>query len=185
MKTALLLIDLQNDYFPGGKMVLEGSLEAGLKAYRLLDYFRKEKSPRIFIQHISTRSGATFFLSDTDGVEIHESVRPERLEAIIQKHYPNAFRDTRLLSFLRESRVQGLVICGMMTHMCVDATVRAASEHGFKCWIAGDACATKALTFQGKDVPAAAVQGAFLAALDGTYGKVGTVEEIILQGVDS
>jgi nicotinamidase-related amidase len=184
MKTALLLIDIQNDYFPGGKMVLEGSLEAGQKANRLLEYFRKEKFPRIFVQHVSTRSGATFFLPDTDGVNIHESVRPAKLETVIQKHYPNAFRDTRLLSFLRESRVQALVIGGMMTHLCVDATVRAASEHGFECWIAGDACATRALTFQGKTIPAEAVQGAFLAALDGTYGKVGTVEEIIFKGVD-
>lgn len=165
-------------------MVLEGSLAAGEKAGRLLAFFRKEKYPRIFCQHISTRSGATFFLPDTDGVAIHESVKPAKLEAIIQKHYPNAFRDTRLLSFLRETRVQKLVIAGMMTHMCVDATVRAASEHGFECLIAGDACATKDLTFQGKVIPAPAVQGAFLAALDGTYGKVMTVDDIILQGVD-
>jgi len=184
MKTALLLIDIQNDYFPGGKMALEGSLEAGQKAKRLLEYFRKERFPRVHIQHVSTRDGATFLLSDTDGVQFHESVRPAELETVIQKHYPNAFRDTRLLSFLRESRVQGLVIAGMMTHLCVDATVRAASEHGFECWIAGDACATKALTFQGKTIPAGEVQGAFLAALDGTYGKVMNAEDIIFQGVD-
>ena len=70
MKTALVLVDIQNDYFPGGTMELEGSAEASLRAKELLSHFRQARLPLIHIQHVSTRPGATFFLPDTDGVKI-------------------------------------------------------------------------------------------------------------------
>lgn len=175
----LLLIDIQNDYFPGGRMELEGSVEASLRAAELLSSFRREGLPVVFIQHVSLRPGATFFLPDTDGVKIHENVRPHENEIIIQKHYPNAFLDTPLLAHLRGVGALRLVICGMMTHMCVDATVRAARDYGFECMVAGDACATKALVHEGRTVAAPDVHAAFLAALSGTYGKVLTTREVV------
>ncbi len=58
MKTALILIDIQNDYFPGGRMELEDPLEAAAQARRLLDFFRQQGWPTVHIQHISTRPGA-------------------------------------------------------------------------------------------------------------------------------
>ncbi|HEY5133907.1 MAG TPA: isochorismatase family protein, partial [Candidatus Krumholzibacteriaceae bacterium] len=133
------------------------------------------------IQHVSIRPGATFFLPDTDGVKIHENVRPLANEPVFQKHYPNAFRDTSLLAHLRGADALRLVICGMMTHMCVDATVRAAFDHGFECMVAGDACATKALVHEGRTVAAPDVHAAFLAALSGTYATVLTTANIIAQ----
>jgi nicotinamidase-related amidase len=172
MKTALLLIDIQNDYFPGGRMELEGSPEASLRAGELLTLFREKNLPIIHIQHISTRKGASFFLPDTAGVEIHTNVRPFPGETVIQKHFPNSFRDTELLPCIGETEVNRLVICGMMTHMCVDATVRAAFDHGFDCVTIHDACATRGLTFNGDEIPAAKVHGAFLAALAGLYAQV-------------
>lgn len=178
-KTALILIDIQNDYFPGGKNELHGSLEAGSQAGRLLEHFRRLGWDIIHIQHLSTRPGARFFLPGTTGAEIHASVQPLANETIIQKHYPNSFRETGLLEHLQTNQVNRLVIAGMMTHMCVDATTRAAFDFGFECLVAADACATKDLGFQGQVVPAGHVHAAFLAALQGTYAKVLTVEEII------
>jgi len=67
----------------------------------------------------------------------------------------------------------------MMTHMCIDATVRAACDHGFECIVAADACTTRDLTFAGATVPAAMVQRAFLAALNGTYAQVITTGKIV------
>ena len=67
----------------------------------------------------------------------------------------------------------------MMTHMCIDATTRAACDHGFECIVAADACATRDLAFAGETVPAAMVQRAFLAALKGTYAQVTTTDEIV------
>ena len=181
MKTALVLIDIQNDYFPGGKMELEGSLEASECAKRLLSFFRERNLPLVHIQHVATKPTATFFLPDTDGVKTHENVKPLEDETLFQKHYPNSFRDTPLLDHLKRGQIERVVIVGMMTHMCIDATTRAAFDFGFQCLIAQDACATRALTHDGKTVPADHVHRAFLAALNGTYGKVLTTDTIIQQ----
>ena len=172
MNIALLLIDIQNDYFPGGAMELVGSVEAGQRAAMLLAAFRRTGLPVIHVQHISTRPGATFFLPDTQGAEIHECVAPQEGETIVRKHFPNSFRETPLLEHLRSRNITGLVIAGMMTHMCVDTTTRAAADLGFACQLAHDACATRALSFDGATVSAADVQTAFVASLNGFFAKV-------------
>lgn len=179
MGTALLLIDIQNDYFPGGKMELSGSTEAGLRAAEILSAFRERKLPVIHIRHISARPGATFFLPGTVGSEIHASVSPAPGETVIEKNYPNSFRDTPLLEHLRKNGTGSLVIAGMMTHMCVDATTRAAFDLGFACTLAHDACATRNLSFEDRTVPAEHVHAAFLSALSGIYAKVVSTGEFL------
>jgi len=178
MKQSLLLIDIQNDYFPGGAMELDGSPEAGAKAGELLQAFRGAALPVIHIQHISVRPGTTFFLPDTPGVQIHRCVSPIDAEPIFQKKYPNSFRETPLLAHLQQLQIDRLVIAGMMTHMCVDTTVRAAADLGFHCILAYDACATKALSFGNKTVSAENVQTAFLSSLNGLFAAVRSVEQI-------
>lgn len=178
MSTALLIIDIQNDYFPGGAMELVGSTEAGAQAGKLLAAFRGKGLPVIHVQHISTRPGASFFVPETKGVEIHASVAPQAGETIIQKNFPNSFRDTPLLQHLRDRDITRLVIAGMMTQMCIDSTVRAAADLGFACSLAHDACATRDLSFGGVTVPAASVQAAFLAALNGLFARVQTTDEL-------
>jgi len=178
MTQALLLIDIQNDYFPGRAMEVAGSSAAAAQAAKLLQAFRQRTLPVIHIQHVSVRASATFFLPDTTGVQIHQSVAPQDGEALFQKHYPNSFRETPLLAHLREHHISQLVIAGMMTHMCIDSTTRAAADHGFPCLLAQDACATRALSFGGKTVPAGDVQTAYLAALNGLFAKVLPAEEI-------
>jgi nicotinamidase-related amidase len=178
MQTALLLIDIQNDYFPGGAMELVRSGEAGQRAAALLASFRAKGLPVIHVQHVSTRPGATFFLPDTPGVEIHAGVAPLPGETVVRKHFPNSFRETTLLDHLRERKIGGLVIGGMMTHMCVDTTVRAAFDLGFANQLAHDACATRALAFGGSTVAATDVQNAFLASLNGLFARVRSAAEI-------
>ena len=180
MTTALLLIDIQNDYFPGGKMELEGSLEASLRAREILAFFREKAWPLVHIQHVAIRPGATFFLPDTEGVKIHQNVEPLLGEVVFQKNYPNSFRDTPLLEHFREKQVDQVVVCGMMTHMCVDATVRAAFDYGLNVTVVHDACATRALTFGEQTIPGAQVHGAFLAALGAIYAKVVSAAEFTL-----
>ncbi len=179
MTTALLLIDIQNDYVPGGNMQLEGSIEASLRAGKILAFFREKQLPLVHIQHLAARPGATFFRPDTEGVQIQTNVAPLPGETIIQKNFPNAFRNTPLLDYLKEKQVNKVVVCGMMTHMCVDATTRAAFDLGFECSVIHDACATRALTFGGHTVPAAQVHAAFLAALAFVYAKVIGAEEFL------
>ena len=172
MKPALIIIDLQNDYFPGGKMELDGSPEASLQAAILLETFRTKGLPLVHVQHVSNRPGAGLFLPDTEGVKIHATVAPRAGETVLQKNFPNSFRGTHLLEHLRALGADQLIIAGMMTHMCVDATTRAAFDLGFTCNLAHDACATRALAFGDVRVPAAQVHAAFVAALAGLYAKV-------------
>lgn len=182
MSTALILIDIQNDYFPGGRMELVGSVEAAGAAARLLDEFRKASWPVFHIQHISTQPTATFFVPDTSGIDIHPSVTPLPGEQVITKHYPNSFRETDLLGRIRRANVDSILFCGMMTSMCVDATVRAAFDLGFTCTIVQDACAAPNLTFNGETIAARQVHGSFLAALGAVYAKIRTADDI-LEGI--
>jgi nicotinamidase-related amidase len=179
MTEALILIDLQNDYFPGGRMELEGSIEAGHKAGKILAYFRENRLPLIHVQHISSRPGATFLEAGTPGIEIHESVKPAEGELIVRKHFPNSFRNTSLLEHLRAKNIDSLIITGMMTNMCVDATVRAAFDYEFKSIVLSDACANRSLLYKDIEIPAAYVHAAFIASLIPIYAKVLTVDEYL------
>jgi nicotinamidase-related amidase len=179
MKNGLLLVDLQNDYFPGGRMELVGMEAAAGNAGLLLAEFRRTSSPVIHVQHVSARPGAVFFLPGTEGVEIHKSVAPAKGEPVVVKNYPNAFRGTSLLEILKNAHVDTLVLCGAMTHMCIDATARAAFDFGFRCLVAEDACATRDLSFQGKSIKAAEVHAAFMAALSAPYAGIVSTRDIL------
>ena len=178
MKTALLLIDIQNDYFPSGKMELVNPLEAAKKAYMLLQCFREHGGYQVHIQHVSLKPDAAFFVKGTSGSDIHDSVAHFEGEPIVYKHYPNSFRETNLLEMLKGWGIERVIICGMMTHMCVDATARAAADLGFQVIIAEDACATRDLKYGEMIIPAEHVHKAFLAALK-SYGQVMSSDQVI------
>jgi nicotinamidase-related amidase len=179
MSKGLILIDIQNDYFTGGKMELVGMKEAASNAQRLLAYFRQHQLPIFHVLHISTREGSTFFLPNTSGCEINESVKPQANESIVVKHYPNSFRETKLESLLKSNRVDELAICGAMTHMCIDTTTRAAFDLGFKCEVISDACATRDLEFNGNKVSAFDVNSVFMAALSVPFAQISTASDFI------
>lgn len=179
MNKCLVLVDLQNDYFPGGKMELVGIEAAAENARILLTEFRKKKLTIIHIQHISTPPNAFFLLSGTDGAKINDRVTPQEGETVVVKNYPNSFRDTSLLKILRNGHIYDLVICGAMSHMCIDATTRAAFDFGFNCVVAEDACATMDLFFNNKIIKASEVHASFMAALSFPYAKVVLTRNIV------
>jgi nicotinamidase-related amidase len=172
MKKGLILVDIQNDYFPGGNLELKGMKEAASVAGDLLRLFRDKAWPLFHVQHLSNYDGATFFLPDTPGVQIHETVKPLPGETVIRKHFPNSFRKTSLLDKIQEAGVEAVVICGAMSHLCIDATTRAAADLGFPCNVIHDGCATRDLDFRGRTVSAADVHAAFMAALGSGYARV-------------
>lgn len=176
----LVLIDIQNDYFPGGTMELDGAGQAGQVAAGLLDRYRAAGLPVVHVRHENLRPGSTFFLPDTRGAEIHPSNAPLPGEDVVLKHFPNAFRNTDLLELLRGFSATRLTVCGMMTHMCVDTSVRAAFDLGFAVRLAADACATRELSFAGRSVAAADVQTAYLAALGAVFAQVLPAAELAL-----
>lgn len=167
-KTAFLLIDIQDFYFLGGRVPLVNPEEASLNAKKLLDFFRENNWPVVHVRH-NAKSGA----------EIHKNVKPIETEKIVSKDDVNAFRNTDLLAHLNENKVKRLVICGMMTHMCVEAATRAAHDYGFECILVHDACATRALKFNDVEIPTDAVHNSTLASLSGYYARVMDTETFL------
>ncbi|MBG1264601.1 cysteine hydrolase family protein [Nostoc commune] len=180
MKTALILIDIQVDYFPNGKWELFGMEAAAQNAGKLLTGFRERNLPLFHIQHIAKNPDAPFFVAGTHGAEIHESVQPRENEKVIQKEFPNSFLQTSLLDDLHHDGIEKVVICGAMSNMCIDATTRAASDFGFKCVVAHDACAAKELEFLDHIIPAPEVHGSFMAGLALAYAKVVPTSEAMV-----
>lgn len=166
-KTALLLIDIQDFYFPGGKSALVEPVKAADNASKLLDYFRKEKMLVIHVRHNAEPGG-----------KINDIVKPLPDEKIFSKDAVNCFAGTDLLGYLKSHKTDTLVICGMQTHMCVEAATRAASDLGFKCILVHDACATKDLKFGDKVIKAEDVHYSTLATLK-NYSKVESTEEFL------
>ncbi|MBN7772624.1 cysteine hydrolase family protein [Clostridium aminobutyricum] len=178
MNKALLIIDVQNDYFPNGKCELHQPELALSSIKKLLRYFRDNKLPVYHIKHLSEKNAA-FFVPNTDGVNIHKDIMPLDSEKIIIKHYPNSFFETDLQAELSKERISDIVICGMMTHMCVDTTVRAAKDYGYNITLVSDACATKDLEWNGLTIPANIVQDVYMASINSKFANVITSENIL------
>jgi len=167
-KTALLIVDVQEFYFPGGRMQLENPELAGMNAGLLLDHFRNNEMLVYHVRH-----------NFEPGGDIHPYVKPIEGEAVISKDQVNAFAGTGLLEMMQRDSVEQLVICGMQTHMCMEAAVRAAHDYGFTCLVASDACATRALQFEEHIISAKNVHYSTLNTLQGSYARVITTDAII------
>lgn len=176
MKQALIIIDVQNDYFKNGKMELDHPEKALENINRLENKFIELNLPIIYIQHINYRKNATFFSHNTPGVKLHDRLKSKENSIIIEKHFPNSFKGTSLLETLQSLNVEQVVITGMMTHMCVDSTTRAASELNYNPILIPDATSTRNLHLFDKEVSAKNVQLSFLSALQ-NFAQVETVKE--------
>jgi len=177
MQQALILIDFQNDYFDGGALPLNGMIPVLNNANFLIKYAQENNLKIYTIQHISTRKGATFFLPDTKGVGLHDNLNSNNT-TIIKKKYPNSFRETILQDELKKHNISELLVCGAMTHMCIDTTVRAGFDLGYKITLAYDACATKDLQFKDNIIKAKDVQDSFISALGSIFCEVKSTREI-------
>ena len=171
-KTALLLIDIQMEYFPGGALPLQNPEAATRKARALLNTFREQSQSIVHIQHEMTEANAPFFKPGTAGQKIHPLVVPSANEIVLTKHTPNSFYQTELLSLLKESDIDELVLCGMMTHQCVNHTARAAKELGFKVSVISDACATLEHIYGNNVIPATQMHNAHIAGLEGFIAAI-------------
>ena len=178
MARALVVVDIQNDYFPGGANPVAGPEAAAAEARTLLDAFRASGEPVFHIRHVWDAPDALYLRPGTPGGEINSAVEPQAGEAVVDKAFPNAFLETSLDGDLKDAGVDRLVVCGMMTSMCVDATVRAAVDLGYEVSVAHDACATMPLEFGGRSVPASDVHTAFIAALGDGYAEVVSTADV-------
>lgn len=176
-KQVVLVVDIQNDYFPGGKLPLNNVEAARDKAVQVIEDARANGSPVVHIRHEFPFAEAPFFVAGTDGAKIHDTVRPLEGETVVLKQHANAFRDTNLRDVLDALDPDELVIVGSMSHMCIDATTRAAADVGYNPVVLHDACATLDLNFGDQVVEATKVHAAFMAALSQGYARLLTVDE--------
>lgn len=180
MTQGLIIIDVQNDYFAKGQLPLVNPEAALACINQLEDYFLAQQLPIIYIQHIDYRQDAPLFKAQTSGVQLHAHLRVNSDSTIVTKQYPNSFYHTDLTQRLHQLAVDQVVICGMMTHMCVDSTTRAARELGWNPLLITDATATTDLTMNGQTVTADQVSTAFLAAL-ASFATEQTTAEFLQQ----
>ena len=176
-KQALIVVDIQNEYFPGGKMLLEGVETAADNVAKVMAAARANGYVIVNIHHQEPDPQAPVFTAGTDGINFHPLVAPMDGEKVILKNYPNSFLKTDLHEYLQAQGVTDVVIIGAMSHMCIQATTRAASDLGYKVTVVHDACATLDLEFNGVSVPAAQVHASSMAALGFAYAEVVGMEE--------
>jgi nicotinamidase-related amidase len=169
--SVLIVIDAQREYVDG-KLPLSGVKPALTEIGALLARARKADVPIIHIQHRGRPGGA--FGPDTAGFAIAGAAAPAGTETIIEKALPNAFAGTTLGAALEGLGRKQLILTGFMTHMCVEATARAALDHGFKTTIIAAATATRDLPdpLTGETVPAAEVQRNALTALSDRFATI-------------
>ncbi len=178
-KQALIVVDIQNDYFPQGKWPLAGADTAADNAARLIETFRSVGDSVVHIRHEFTSHEAPFFTPGSEGAQLHPKVLNRTDEPVVLKHFVNSFRETELKSILDEQGIKELVVVGSMSHMCIDGITRAAADMGYAVTVIHDACASRDLEFNGVTVPASHVHAAFMAALGFAYAKVVSTDEFI------
>lgn len=178
-KQGLIIVDIQNDYFPGGKWEQHRMEEASAKAAELLAAYRERGLPVLHVQHVMQSADAPFFAAGTQGAEIHPSVAPTEAEQVFVKNTINPFISTSLLDALKEQGIEEVLVIGAMSHMCIDATVRAAADLGFSVTVAQDACASRDLVFGEKTIAAPDVHAAYMSALGIAYANIQDTSDVL------
>ena len=178
-KRALIVVDIQNDYFPDGLWPVSGMEAAADNAARLLTAARSAHDLVVHIRHEFETNDAPFFKPGSSGAQIHRKVQNLSNEPVIVKRFANSYRQTNLKDILDRHGINQVVICGAMTQNCIDAITRASNDFGYDCVVIHDACAARDLQFNGKHIPAEYVHGAFMAALQMAYAKTISTDEYL------
>jgi nicotinamidase-related amidase len=178
-KRAVIFVDIQNDYFPGGKWTLHGIEAAADNAAKLLDSARQKGDLVVHIRHEFPTAEAPFFCPSSEGSKINARVKNRDGEAVILKHHINSYRETNLKETLDKNGIDEVVICGAMSHMCIDAVTRASNDFGYKVSVVHDACASRDLEMDGQTIPAPQVHAAFMSALGFGYATLLSTEDYV------
>jgi nicotinamidase-related amidase len=178
-RNAVIVVDLQNDYFPGGRWTLSNIESASANAAKVIAAARESGDLLVHIRHEFESDAAPFFTPGSDGAKTHESVKALNNEDVMVKHQVNSFRDTKLKNLLDDNKIENVIVCGAMSNMCVDAVTRAAHDYGFKVSVVHDACASRELEFNGVQVPAEQVHAAFMSSLGFAYATMITTQEFV------
>ncbi|CAN1600141.1 cysteine hydrolase [Pseudomonas sp. B21-028] len=177
-KTALLVIDFQNEYFTG-KMPIPDGAAALANTRKLIAFADDHKMPVFHVQHIAP-AGSAVFAKDGETVKFHPDMQPRAQDVVLQKTTVSVFGSTDLDARLKRAGIENLIISGLMTHACVAGAARDAAPLGYNVLVASDASATRAITrVNGEAIDKDALHKAALAEVEDTFGDVMTTEQII------
>lgn len=176
-KRAILVVDLQNEYFPTGNFPLKGIEAASANAARVMAAARAKGELLVNIRH--EMPGGPLFVPGSEGAKINVTVQPKGDEPVITKNFPNSFRDTGLKELLTKQGIEEVVVVGAMSHVCIDATARAANDLGYQTITIHDACATRDVEFNGVAAPASNVHSTIMSALAFGYGEVISTDDFL------
>ncbi len=177
-KSALLVIDFQNEYFTGRMPIPDGA-KALANTRELIEFADRNKMPVYHVQHIAP-AGSAVFAIDGETVKFHPDMQPRAKDTVVQKKTVSVFASTDLDSRLKKAGIQNLIITGLMTHACVAGAARDAAPLGYNVLVASDASATRAITrVNGDTVDKDALHKSALAEIEDTFGDVMTTAQIL------
>ena len=170
-RTALLVIDYQNEYFTG-RMPIPGGASAMARTRDLIDFADKSSIPVYHVQHVAPQ-GSALFAEGGETIKFHADMQPRPQDTVVQKTTVSVFASTDIDRQLKARNIDTLIITGLMTHACVAGAARDAAPLGYKVVVASDATATRSITrLDGTAVDANALHNAALAEIEDTFGDV-------------
>lgn len=177
-KTALLVIDFQNEYF-SGKLPIKDGVAALEQTRKLISMADAAKIPVYRIQHVNP-AGSVVFASDSETVKLHPDMQPRAQDVTLQKNTVSVFGSTDLDARLKKAGIDTLIISGLMTHACVAGAARDAAPLGYQVVVASDASATRTITrFNGTSVDQDSLHKAALTEIEDAFGDVMTTAQIL------
>lgn len=171
MKRALLVIDVQNEYFTG-KLPVTYPPESLGHILQALDAARSKGIPVVFVQHTAPAEDSPTFRKGSEEWRLHSAIANIRPDLLIEKHLPGSFTGTDLEHWLREKGIETVVISGYMTQMCCDTTARQAMHLGLRVEFLSDATGTLAVSNDAGSVTAEELHRAILVTQAMRFSKV-------------
>jgi nicotinamidase-related amidase len=176
-KSALVVIDFQNEYFTG-KMPISDGAAALAKTRELINFADNHKMPVYHVQHVAP-AGSAVFAIDAETVKFHKDMQPRAQDVVLQKSTVSVFGSTDLNEQLKKAGIDTLIISGLMTHACVAGAARDAAPLGYNVIVASDASATRTITrANGQTIDKDALHQSALAEVEDTFGDVMTTAQI-------
>lgn len=177
-KSALVVIDFQNEYF-SGRMPIPDGAAALAKTRELITFADSHKIPVYHVQHVAP-AGSPVFAIDGQTVKFHPDMQPRPQDVVLHKSTVSVFASTDLDQQLKKAGIQTLIISGLMTHACVAGAARDAAPLGYNVIVASDASATRAITrANGVSIDKDSLHKAALAEVEDTFGDVLSTAQIV------
>jgi nicotinamidase-related amidase len=178
MNTALLVIDVQNEYFTGS-MPVTYPMESLKNILRAMDHAHTKGIPVAVIRHTNLAGNAGTFKKGTVNWELHDEINRRPADILVEKNLPGRFTRTNLENWLKSKGISRVTIAGYMTQMCCDTTARQAFHRGYSVDFLSDATGTLSFANSAGTITAGELHKAILITQQMLFSRVLTTDEWI------